>query len=138
MGDDMYTFRLDPVLRKEQYIEEQLQKDLATTAKKVEEEQHLLEVIGEEKESYSLELERKKSKKMRVGEMELFDCFFNALSVEEGLQNGKVQDARERFEGTRNRLVKVMQKRKSLESLKRKGRSQLPDRFAQETGSVSG
>jgi flagellar protein FliJ len=118
----MFTFKLEPLLKHRRYQEDILQKELADLKKRLAEENEKLRDIRKRKRKYLYQLQMKQKSGRRASEIKLYLHFIEHLSKKMETQNQRVRSAEHSVNLKREELIETMKKRKTLDTLKEKGR----------------
>jgi flagellar FliJ protein len=117
----MYKFSLRAVLNHRQFIEENLQKELAQLKDILVNERKILSDLKKARRDFSKELQDKQRGIITISETLLHVRFIEHLSRREDLQKDKILHTENEVEQKREHLVEAMKNRKALEMLKEKG-----------------
>lgn len=116
-----FNFRLQKVMQVKEEVEKQKMLDLADAKRFVAEEEKRLGHLQSQDEAYRETIERRKTaERINPMEMDLYYRYLRKLGDEIDLQNGRVQDARDKMEKRRQVLLNASKERKVLEKLREK------------------
>ncbi len=117
----MYKFALEPLLNHRNFVEERLQKELATIQKLFIEEQEELLSYHEARNKLIAALEEKQRGDTTVSEVMLYVSFIDQVSADLESKKKEVVETERKLHEKRNELVVAMKKRKVLDTLKERG-----------------
>ena len=117
----MYTFSLEPLLNHRTFVEERIQKELATIQKLVLDEQEELLSYHEARNDLIATLEEKQKGETTVSEVMLYVSFIDQISADLERKRREVAETERKLHEKRNELVVAMKKRKVLDTLKERG-----------------
>ena len=115
----MYHFSLEPVLRHRKLIEEELQKETATTKRRLLSEQEKLLDLERAKNQCLRELQERQVEGIRALDISLYSDFIGQMTIQIGTQQKKISDIERNLAKKRNKLVQAMKARKTVEQIKK-------------------
>ncbi len=116
----MFRFKLQALLNHRHYQEDICQKELARAQHKLADEQGKLRQLKHVKRDHILKLQAKQRERFSTAEMMLCVNYIQQLSRQIEAQKIGVRDAAKQVNRRRNDLIRIVKKRKTLETLKEK------------------
>ncbi len=118
----MFRFKLEALLNHRRYQEDICQQELARAEHKLADEQGKLRQLKHIKRDHILKLQAKQRERFSTAEMMLCVNYIQQLSRQIEAQKIGVRDAAKQVNRRRNDLIRIVKKRKTLETLKEKQR----------------
>jgi len=115
----MFHFSLEPVLRHRKLIEEELQKEMAATKRRLLAEEEKLLGLEETKGRCLRELQEKQAKGIRALDISLYSDFIGRVTTQIGAQRKTISGIERSLAKKRKKLVQAMKERKTVETLKK-------------------
>jgi flagellar FliJ protein len=116
----MFKFKLEPLLRYRQQIEETLQKELATLRQAIAKEKQILLVQKKKKTEYLATLDRFRHGHHTAAEVLPYYRFIDRISHDIERQRQRVRAVRRQLDVKRGELLDAVKKRKTIDRLKDK------------------
>jgi flagellar protein FliJ len=116
------SFRFESILKLNKNKEDLLQRDMGkinTMIQKQKDSQSFMQKVVENKKE---ELNQKKRKNIDVRTMIIYDNFFRGTQTQKNRQNTIISEINVKLEAKREEVVEAMQKRKTLEILKKRNK----------------
>ncbi len=115
----MYRFSLEPVLKHRKLIEEELQKEMAATKRRLLSVQKKLLELEKTKSRCLRELQEKQAQGIRALDISLYSDFIGQVTIQITAQRKKVTGIEENLKKKRKRLIQAMKERKTVDQLKK-------------------
>jgi flagellar FliJ protein len=115
----MFHFSLEPVLKHRKLIEEELQKEMAATERRLFSEKEKLLRLEETKNRCLRELQEKQKKGIRALDISLYSDFIGRVTTQIGAQHKTISGVERILVKKRKKLVQAMKERKTVDQIKK-------------------
>ena len=113
-----YYFKLQPLLNKEKFIEDECARELKALHDEFQAETEKIEKHIKLEAKYQDELAIKKKKPISPSEFKVYEDYFFRTKVEINAGKNTIKKISKKLKSTQEKLSKLMMKRKALEKLK--------------------
>lgn len=119
----MYQFNLEPLLKHQRFLEDQLQKELAEIRLQLDEENSKLEQMIQKEAKMTTQLKEKQSQPLSSDDLILYRHYFDRLREDVARQREITSETERCYRVKQEELIESVKKREMLEQLKEKGLS---------------
>lgn len=119
----MYQFNLEPLLKHQRFLEDQLQKELAEIRLQLDKENTKLEQMIQKEAKMTAQLKEKQSQPLSSDDLILYRHYFDRLREDVARQREITSETERCYRVKQEELIESVKKREMLEQLKEKGLS---------------